>query len=176
MHRFHVEIERKFPVLVTAIEHRAVMHIAGAVDKNIERPEFATDVSPERVDVVLRARVELAQLGAQSLKLVRVEIGRDHLGAFVGEFLRNGAADTLPGGSNERDLSQQPAAHARLYAFCPFNAARLVRCRPSLSKFSDASQRSKLHLRSGHSPSSMEYQALSRLRPLAIMYWRNVPS
>ena len=61
-------------------------------------------------------------------------------------------------------------------AFCPFNDARLTFCLPSVSKFSGASQRSKLCLRSGHSLSSIENQASSRLRPLAIKCWRNVPS
>ena len=40
MHGFDVEVERKVPVLVGAIENRALVHIAGTVDQNIERAEF----------------------------------------------------------------------------------------------------------------------------------------
>src|SRR6266542_2807772 len=57
-----------------------------------------------------------------------------------------------------------------------FNSLKLVRCRPSASKFSGASQRSKAALRAGHSLSSIENQALSRLRPFAIRCCRKVPS
>src|SRR3546814_844183 len=47
---------------------------------------------------------------------------------------------------------------------------------PSSPKFSGASQASKACFRSGHSPSIIENQAVSRLVPFEIMCWRKTPS
>src|SRR6266550_81439 len=59
-------------------------------------------------------------------------------------------------------------------------AARMVdsdwRCRPSLLKFCGESHASNAARRAGHSASVIEYQAVSRLRPLTTMCWRNTPS
>ena len=46
---------------------------------------------------------------------------------------------------------------------------------PAPSKLSGVSQRSYAALRAGHSLSSIANQAVSRLRPLTIMCWRNIP-
>ena len=62
VHGFDVEIERKIPILVAAIEHRTVGDITGAVDQNIERAEFAGDRLRQRVDIVLGANIELVAL------------------------------------------------------------------------------------------------------------------
>ena len=40
VHRLDVEVEGEVPVLLGAVEHAAVMHVAGAVDENVERAEF----------------------------------------------------------------------------------------------------------------------------------------
>src|SRR5439155_10158523 len=63
-----------------------------------------------------------------------------------------------------------------IHAGAPLSGARLVRWRPAPSKLSDASQRSKAALRAGHSLSSVEYQAVSRLWPLTVVCWREMPS
>ena len=74
------------------------MHIAGAVDQNIERAEFPRDVCRQRLDVWLRAYVELeALLGLDVAELVGGDVGRNDGGAFGNEGFGNGAADTLPG-------------------------------------------------------------------------------
>ena len=49
MHRLDVEIEREVPVLFGALEHAAVVHIAGAVDEHVERAEFGGDLLGERL-------------------------------------------------------------------------------------------------------------------------------
>jgi hypothetical protein len=51
-----------------------------------------------------------------------------------------------------------------------------VRCAPSGSKFAGSSQASKAARAAGHSSSSIEYQAVSRLRPLMISSLRKIPS
>ena len=50
------------------------------------------------------------------------------------------------------------------------------RWRPSASKFAGSSHASKAAPTAGHSPSSSEYQAVSRLRSLTSMCWRKTPS
>src|SRR5262249_11503743 len=64
----------------------------------------------------------------------------------------------------------------RIHAFAPFSAARRTLFLASGPEIVRGSQRSKLALRAGHSPSSIENQAVSRLRPLTIMCWRKMPS
>src|SRR5262249_8240765 len=67
-------------------------------------------------------------------------------------------------------------AGERAHAGLAWSAARLVFCRPARSEVSGASPRSNVALRTGHSLSSIENQAVSRLRPLTIMCWRKTPS
>ena len=40
VHRLHVEVEGEIPVLLAGVEHRAVMHEAGDVDQNVDRPDL----------------------------------------------------------------------------------------------------------------------------------------
>jgi hypothetical protein len=56
------------------------------------------------------------------------------------------------------------------------SAANDARWAPEASKFAGASHASNAARAVGHSPSSIENHAVSRLRPLTIMCWRNVPS
>ena len=49
-------------------------------------------------------------------------------------------------------------------------------CFPSTSKFDGSSQASIVDLRPGHSASRMEYQAVSRFRPLLTMLPKKMPS
>ena len=89
------------------------MHIAGAIDQNIERAEFARNVRGERIDIVLRAHVELdAFLRLQALEFVLDNVGRDDGSAFGDKSLGDGAADTLTGGGHQRDFALQSVAHA----------------------------------------------------------------
>lgn len=63
-----------------------------------------------------------------------------------------------------RGNTNRPAE--RVYSAVLVSVDRLSRCRPSASKFAGASQRSKAARSRGHSPSMIENQAVSRLRPL----------
>src|SRR3546814_10125927 len=53
---------------------------------------------------------------------------------------------------------------------------RLSRCRPSASKFAGSSHRVNAAFSTGHPPSTIENQAVSRLRPLYMVACRNSPS
>ena len=72
------------------------------------------------------------------------------------------------------------ALHAILRGMAPpqafLNSSSRRFCRLLASKLSTASQASKASRIAGHSLSMMENQAVSRLRPLIIMFWRNNPS
>src|ERR1700719_3097362 len=54
------------------------------------------------------------------------------------------------------------------------SADRLARCRPAASKFAGSSHRSNATFTSCHSLSMIEYQAVSRFRPLEMMACRNM--
>ena len=54
--------------------------------------------------------------------------------------------------------------------------ARRARWLPASSKLAGSSQRSQARRRAGHSPSRIEYQAVSRFSPFTTMCWRNTPS
>ena len=58
----------------------------------------------------------------------------------------------------------------------PSMSRSATRCRPSASKLSSDSHLSRRRFTRGHSESSIEYQQVSRLRPLYTMAWRNMPS
>src|SRR5690606_39537438 len=58
----------------------------------------------------------------------------------------------------------------------PRNCSRRRRCRPASSKLAGSSHWSNATFAAGHSRSSIENQAVSRLRPLTIMCWRKTPS
>ena len=74
-----------------------------------------------------------------------------------------------------RALRLRPARSVSLVALSR-RPARL-RWRPSASKFVRAQPGLERRARAaGHSPSSSENQAVSRLRPLTIMCWRKTPS
>ena len=62
VHRLDVEVEGKIPVVLGTIEHAALMHIARAVDQNVERAEFFRDLLRQRLDRFGRAHVELEPL------------------------------------------------------------------------------------------------------------------
>ena len=117
----------------------------------------------------------LRSLPRNPCKLVRVEIGRDHLGAFGGESSRRwrGRYPDLP---RSRARPFLPACRSCALA-CPFNAARLVLLPPFSIEI--LRRQPALEVALAHRPFAVEhgkYQALSRLRPLVIMCWRNVPS
>src|SRR5580658_5573881 len=120
MHGFDVQIERKIPILIRAIEDRALVHVAGAIDQDIERAEFARNVCGERIDIVLRAHVELEGfLGLEPVKLVVGDVSRDDGGTLLDESFGDGAANALAGGGHQRDFILQSITHAHL-AFLAF--------------------------------------------------------
>src|SRR5579859_4800538 len=61
--------------------------------------------------------------------------------------------------------------HSNLQDVQPRSCAKDWRWRPCSSKFAGLSQASKAVLHTGHSLSSIENHAVSRLRPFMIMCW-----
>ena len=137
MHGFDVQVERKIPILVGAIENRTLVHIAGAIDQNVERAKFGRyrGRKPRYHPGPRRRAYAACRAGPAACW---GQDGRDQLGAFGGEFLSDGAANSLACRGHQRDLSFQS-----VHTSCLFNVAKLCFCRPSASKFSGASQRSK---------------------------------
>ena len=159
VHRLDVEIERKIPVLVGAVEHGALVHVACAIDQYIERAERASISSRKRIDSACDEHVELAQLGVQALQLGRIEVGRDHLGALGGEFSAIARPIPCPAAVTSATLScslllifasRFLSVHDRDFECGEFNAERLAFCRPSF-EILRRQPRSKLSLRAGHS-------------------------
>ena len=71
--------------------------------------------SGQRIDGIVRAHVELEGLRSfDVLNLLLVDVGRDHLRALAHEGLRDGAADSLSGRGDERDLALQTSGHGLL--------------------------------------------------------------
>src|SRR5205085_10206812 len=68
VHGFDVEVERKIPVSIAAIENAAVMHIAGAVHQNIQCAEFARD----RLGDGVRSEEHTSELQSQSNLVCRL--------------------------------------------------------------------------------------------------------
>ena len=152
-----------------AVQHRAVVHVAGRVHQHVDRPDLLAHLLDQRVHVGGRAHIELGERRLlQAFELLHVEVGRDHLRAFGDEAFRDRAPDPLPRRRHQRDLAFQSSGQTRLPYVAALSAARLCFCRPSLSKLSGASQRSNAALRAGHSLSRIEYQAVSRFSPFTI--------
>jgi hypothetical protein len=112
-HRAHVQRERELPLLLGGVQDGAVMHDAGAVEQDIDRPGLLRRrddrrgigrVQPGGFDVVV------GKPGQQRL----VQIGRDHMRAFGGEGQGGGPPDALAGGGDERGLVGQSGGHSRV--------------------------------------------------------------
>jgi hypothetical protein len=114
VHRLDVEVEGKIPVVVRALEHRALVHVAGDIGEHVEPAELLGDGLGQRLDRRGGAHVERkASGGLEPLELFLIHIGRDHLGALGDESLGDGAADALSRRGNERDLALQSSGHCR---------------------------------------------------------------
>src|SRR5262249_48292111 len=108
MHRFHVEIEGEVPILLGAVEHAAMMHVAGAVDEHVECAELGCGLLRERLDRRGRAYVEFAALYAlDSLELFLSQTGGDHAGTLGRKCIGDGTADPLSRRGDERELALQ---------------------------------------------------------------------
>lgn len=75
---------------------------------------------------------------------------------------------------NPQHTTNQPQTHACYSSF--LHASSRFLCRPALSKFDLSNHDSNPRFTFGQSESSIEYQAVSRLWPRAIICCRNVPS
>src|SRR5215467_13146684 len=112
VHRLDVEVERKSPVLLAALEHAAMVHVAGAVDQDVEGAMLRGDGLRQRIDRGGGAHVELEALfGLEPVELLLLDIGRDHARALGGKSRGDGAADALSGRSHERELALQSSGH-----------------------------------------------------------------
>src|SRR5262249_46848211 len=108
MHRFHVEIEGEVPILLGAVEHAAMMHVAGAVDEHVERAELGCRLLRERLDRRGRAYVELAALYAlDAFKFRLFQIGAVPAGPLGRKRFGDGPADPLSRRRDERELVLQ---------------------------------------------------------------------
>ena len=88
------------------VENAALMHVTGAVEKNIGRAEFLEHGFRQRLDFRGAAHIEREHLGfLQALEFAGVEIGRDHIGAFGDTRLRDRAPDALAGRGHQRKFS-----------------------------------------------------------------------
>ena len=107
VHRFDVEVERKIPILVGAIEHGAVMHEAGGIEQDVG----LAGALGHRGDGCAVARVEFCDFrdafALERRKLALVDIGGKHGGAFARKGQRAGAADARRGRGHECALALQ---------------------------------------------------------------------
>src|SRR5690606_13986566 len=71
MHRLDVQVEREVPVLLSAFEDAAVMHIAGNINENVD----LADLLCERIDGTRREDVQLRFLcPCQAVELRAVDV------------------------------------------------------------------------------------------------------
>ena len=164
VHGLDVQVHGEIPVGVGAFEHRAVVHEAGAVEQDVDR----TDLPSKRIDGIGRADVQRMEVGAREpFELALVEIGGDDRGALCQKRFSGRSADPLPRRRQEGDLALQPSRHARSSP----RSGRLAQIRqgPLLSPFTiEVFGREPClegRFDAGHSVSSIENHAVSRLRP-----------
>ena len=107
VHRLDVEVERKIPVFVGAIQHRAVMHEARGIEQDVGLAG-ALGHGGDRCAV---ARIELCHLGdtfaLEGFELGLVDVGGEYRRAFARKSHRAGAADSDGGGGDEGALALQ---------------------------------------------------------------------
>ena len=84
VHGLDVEVEGEVPILVGAFENRALMHEAGRIDENVERPGPSGDELPRRIRVRSTSSAALLR-PLQPFELRDIEIRRPDLGAFARE-------------------------------------------------------------------------------------------
>src|SRR6185369_6185410 len=97
VHGLHVEVEGEVPVFLGALEHRAVMDKARAVEKDIDGP----DARGESLHGRGGAYVERQQIAGEPFQFGWIKVGRHYMATFARESLRRGAADAGPGGSDQ---------------------------------------------------------------------------
>jgi hypothetical protein len=110
IHRLHVKVEGEIPIGFGAIENRALMNEAGAVEENVDGAEFGGE-SVYGVDV---ADVEFAGFdrrvsGGEFFEEVFVDVGGEYLGAFAREGGSGGGADALARGGDQCGFSLEAA-------------------------------------------------------------------
>jgi hypothetical protein len=98
------------PYRFVAIEDRAGVHVAGAVEEHLQR----RNVIDERLDRERVGDVEVARADAFDARQLGqcgiVDVGRDDRRAVAREGLRGGASDALAGGRDECGLVLQSHA------------------------------------------------------------------
>ena len=103
IHRLHIHVEREVPVLLGAVENRAIGNKAGAVDENIDLTHFRDDLCDRRII----AHVELPRVAFQIIKRPGVEVGCPYGCPFGHEALGNSPTDPLSGSGDKRRFSDK---------------------------------------------------------------------
>ena len=85
VHRAHVEVEAEVPVLRRAVEDRAVVDVAGAVEQDVERRQFvgerlAIAASSSTSSVRVSSRWRTPEYCSEQLRL---DVGREDVRAFA---------------------------------------------------------------------------------------------
>src|SRR5450759_2397771 len=125
-----------------------------AADVDPARDVVENDLQLSRLAAVTSGRGDVDGLAALKRR-IDIRFGRCHVSTAVtisGQFYSRGFATPSRISDSER------------------------RCCPSSSKLSGDSHASNAARTPGHSPSTIENQAVSRLRPLTTMCWRKTPS
>ena len=96
-----------------AVEDRAVMHDAGAVEQHVDRRRPRPPcLSIAASSVTSSTRVRIPSLPSSSASAFGVHVGRPDLRALARERERAPRPDALPGRGDERDLACEPACQA----------------------------------------------------------------
>ena len=114
VHRAHVEVEREVERDLVALEDRAGVHVAGAVEEDVDGA-LAVRLDRRREHRARVGDVEAARLAAGGARQVGeqlvVDVGGDDAGAFANERFGGGAADALAGGGDEGGLAGESIGH-----------------------------------------------------------------
>src|SRR5690606_34651650 len=75
----HIQVEREIPGIQIAVQHGAVVHIAGTVEQNVD----GADLLCQRDDIVLPGDVQAAgRCASQAGKRRLIEVGGDYRGTL----------------------------------------------------------------------------------------------
>jgi hypothetical protein len=107
MHRLDVEVERKIPVFIAAIQYGPVMHEAGGIEQDVG----LAGAPGHRGDGGAVAHIEPGHFRdpftLEGFELGLVDVGGEHGRAFTRKSHGTGAADSDGGGGDECALALQ---------------------------------------------------------------------
>ena len=87
------------------------MDEAGAVEQDVERPEFVGERGDRRARRSTSSRRVAISASARSASLLLGDVGGEHAGALGGEGERRRAADPLRRRRHQRALAFEPSRH-----------------------------------------------------------------